>query len=88
MPNVFRFRRLSDAPEPNRNSEAVYADASGVLKQVAPDGSETELGAGGSGGSQPLTGSGPPDDGDGTNGQLYIDTDTHDLYLKADGSWT
>lgn len=54
MPNVLRLRRTPVSPEPNRNSEAVYANAAGELKQVAPDGSETDLGGGG-GGSQPLS---------------------------------
>jgi hypothetical protein len=33
------------------------------------------------------TGSGAPDDGTGVDGDLYLDTDTGDVYQKAGGTW-
>lgn len=34
-----------------------------------------------------LFGSGPPDDGDGDDGEVYVDTDADDVYKKTAGHW-
>ena len=34
-----------------------------------------------------LTGTGAPDNANGNNGDLYLDTDSGDYYIKADGTW-
>lgn len=43
MPSVFRFRNRPDAPEPKRNSTAVFAADDGTLKQVDPDGNVSNV---------------------------------------------
>ncbi len=35
-----------------------------------------------------LFGAGAPDDGDGIDGQVYVDTDTDTVYKKASGHWS
>lgn len=35
-----------------------------------------------------LFGTGSPDDGDGDNGDVYMNTDNGDVYKKESGSWT
>ena len=45
------------------------------------------FGAGGGGGSSILTGAVAPDDGDGSDGDLYFNTANGDVYKKASGAW-
>lgn len=59
-------------------------DASGWFPQL-PD-SPPGTGTGGSGG--PLLGVGAPSNGLGSNGDVYIDRSTGDIYTKAGDMWT
>lgn len=55
MANFLRLRRQGHAPKALDGTETLYADADGTLKHQAPDGTVTDVGAGGeSGGSQPV----------------------------------
>lgn len=48
-----RLKRRSQLPEEKRDTEAIFADADGTLKQMGPDGTVSDLGGGEPGGSQP-----------------------------------
>jgi hypothetical protein len=53
LANWTRLRRQSHAPRELDGTETIYAAADGTLMHMDPEGSETELGTGGPGGSQP-----------------------------------
>jgi hypothetical protein len=44
-------------------------------------------GGAGTAGTQWLTGSGTPSDGNGADGDLYLNTDNGDIYQKVGGTW-
>lgn len=52
------------------------------------DGVNGADGADGSNGATWLTGTGAPDDTDGSDGDLYLDTTSGDYYVKTSGAWS
>lgn len=51
------------------------------------DGNDGKDGAGTSGNNM-LTGNGAPNNANGNDGDLYLDLDNYDLYIKASGAWS
>lgn len=65
------------------------AGATGAKGDKGDTGSTGAAGTDGADGSVFLTGSGPPDGGDGNQGDIYIRNDTHHYYLKTlSNTWT
>jgi hypothetical protein len=71
----------------------LYAFTSGGTGHTGPagptggTGPTGPAGSGTGGGSVWLTGAGVPNDADGNDGDLYLNTTTGDIYEKVAGSW-
>ena len=67
-----------------KNSSNVWVKESNLK---GADGNDGNDGASTSGNNW-LTGNGAPNNTNGNDGDLYLDTDSYDFYIKADGAWT
>jgi hypothetical protein len=68
--------------------ELILADGTTVVPVIAPDGAVVGQGAQGPAGLVAFTGSGPPSNALGANGDWYFDTANGKLYgVKANGAW-
>jgi len=79
--SIRRLRDLEDWPA-LIPGQTLTVDADGVPTAV-DIGASSPSGAGMSW----LTGAGPPSDDAGADDQLYLDTDTGDVYKKGSGTW-
>jgi len=61
--------------------------AQGQQGNAGAQGPQGATGAAGANGATWLTGSGVPSDGIGNNNDLYLRTDTGDVYKKVGGTW-
>ena len=91
--SIRRLRDLEDFPV-LAPGETITVDATGkpVVASVGAsgrgaDGAPGAHGAKGDPGTTWLTGSGAPDNATGTDNDLYLDTDTGDVFKKGNGSW-